>query len=103
MTFNKDAGLESLSLLGEEAELTLVKAITRYPEVIALAARNHEPHQLSFFLRELANDFHGYYNSCQFLVENEKLCQARLCLISATRQVIKNGLDILGVTAPEEM
>ncbi|NNE38199.1 MAG: arginine--tRNA ligase [Gammaproteobacteria bacterium] len=103
MTYNKGMGLESLSMLVEEEELNLVKAITRYPEVIALATRNQEPHQLSFFLRELANDFHGYYNSCQFLVEDEKLCQARLCLISATRQVIKNGLDILGVEAPEEM
>jgi arginyl-tRNA synthetase len=103
LSYDKKVGIESLALLGEEAELALVKSITRYPETIGLAARNHEPHQLSFYLRELANDFHGYYNSCQFLVDDEKLCQARLCLIAATRQVIRNGLDILGVSAPEEM
>ena len=103
LNFDIETGIKSLSLLETESELKLVKAIARYPEVINIAARNLEPHQLSFYLRELANDFHAYYNSCQFLVENDALRQARFCLISATRQVIQNGLGILGVSAPEEM
>lgn len=103
LNFDMETGFKSLSLLENESELSLVKAIARYPEVVNLAAKNLEPHQLSFYLRELANDFHAYYNSCQFLVENNALRQARFCLISATRQVIKNGLGILGVSAPEEM
>lgn len=103
LNFDIEMGIKSLSLLENESEISLVKAIARYPEVINLASRNLEPHQLSFYLRDLANDFHAYYNSCQFLVENESLRQARFCLISATRQVIQNGLGILGVSAPEEM
>ena len=103
LVFNSDQGLQNLSRLDVEQEVELIKSLSRYCEVILAAAINHEPHMLSFYLRELANDFHGYYNSCQFLVDDHELRSARLCLISATRQVIKNGLDILGVTAPEEM
>jgi len=70
---------------------------------VEAAALSHEPHQLAHFLRELANEFHTYYNAHQFLVEESGLRDARLALISAVRQVIHNGLGLLGVSAPESM
>jgi len=103
LDFDHDTATEHLAVLTEQHELAMVKTLSRYSDVVLAAAKNHEPHLLAFYLRELANDFHAYYNSCQFLVDEVSVRQARLCLITATRQVIKNGLDILGVSAPEEM
>jgi len=92
-----------LTLLTEDSELELLKALSRYNEILETAAINYEPHLLAYYLRDLANHFHTYYNSCQFIVDDMRLCQARLCLITATRQVIKNALDLLGVSSPEQM
>jgi arginyl-tRNA synthetase len=102
-TLDTGMGNSNLNKLDTQHESELVKSLSRYKEVVLDAAINYEPHLLSFYLRELANDFHAYYNSYQFLVDDAELRAARLCLISATRQVIKNGLDLLGVSAPEEM
>jgi arginyl-tRNA synthetase len=77
--------------------------LSRYPEVVEIAALGHEPHLLSHYLRELANDFHTYYNAHTFLVDDEQLRNARLNLIEAARQVIANGLALLGVSAPASM
>jgi len=71
--------------------------------VLETAAVQHEPHLLTHYLRELANDFHTYYNAHTFLVEDAALRNARLNLIETTRQVIHNGLILLGVSAPEKM
>jgi len=95
-----DAGLE---LLQAEHETAVLKTLSRYPEVIELAALNEEPHQLVHYLRELANDFHTYYSAHQFLVDEAGLREARLNLILAVRQVLRNGLGLLGVSAPEAM
>jgi arginyl-tRNA synthetase len=103
MTFNQDNGLDNLSVLVESHEQSLLTSLSRYPEVVENAALNHEPHQVAHFLRELANEFHTYYNAHQFLVEDEKVRDARLCLIMATKQVLANGLSLLGVSAPESM
>lgn len=103
MTFNQEAGTEHPGLLTEAAELKLLTRLADYPEVVRNAAIDHAPHQLAYYLRDLANDFHGYYNACQILVEDDKLRHARLCLICAVRQVIRNGLELLGVSAPEIM
>lgn len=92
-----------LGLLDELQEQSLMRILARYPELVAEAALAREPHQLTFYLRDVANEFHGYYNAHQFLVEDEKLRAARLALIRATRQVLANGLGLLGVSAPEEM
>jgi arginyl-tRNA synthetase len=96
-------GAANLERLREEHELQLLKSLSRYPEVVELSAINEEPHQLSHYLRDLANDFHTYYNAHQFLVEDEGLRDARIKLILAVRQALKNGLNLLGVTAPESM
>jgi arginyl-tRNA synthetase len=74
-----------------------------YPDTIKKAAVQHEPHILTNYLRELAIDFHSYYNSHSFLVEDSALRNARLTLILAARQVFANGLRLLGVSAPERM
>jgi len=103
MTFNQDNGLDNLRLLVESHEQRLLTSLSRYPEVVENAALNHEPHQVAHFLRELANEFHTYYNAHQFLVEDEKVRDTRLCLIMATKQVLANGLSLLGVSAPESM
>jgi len=103
LIFDREQGLKNLPKLDTEQEQHLVKSLSRYGEIVHSAAINFEPHQLSFYLRDLANDFHGYYNSSQFIVDDDELRSARFCLISATRQVLNNGLDLLGVTAPEEM
>ena len=103
--FNWDraAGNEGVSILSESHELELMINLSRYPEILEAAAINHEPHQLTHYLRELANDFHTYYNAHTFLVEDAKVRNARLNLIEATRQVIANGLGLLGVSAPDTM
>ena len=81
----------------------MLASLGRYPEVVESAALIHEPHQLAHYLRELANEFHTYYNAHQFLVEDDSLRDARLNLIEAVRQIIANGLTLLGVSAPETM
>jgi len=96
-------GTTHLERLVESQELALMKTLSRYPEVVESAATNHEPHLLTHYLRELANDFHTYYNAHQFLVEDSNLRDARIRLILATREVLRNGLDLLGVSAPEQM
>ena len=96
-------GLEHLPRLVEDSERQLLKTLDRYPELIESAASQYEPHQLVHYLRQLANEFHSYYNSQQFIVEDAALRQARLNLICAVQQVIANGLGLLGVNAPEEM
>ena len=96
-------GLTNLDLLHEQHEQNLLVSLSRYPEVLELAAINHEPHQLAHYLRDLANEFHTYYNAHQFLVDDPKLRDARLNLNLAVKQVIKNGLELLGVSAPEAM
>lgn len=97
------AGQASLAALAEPQEKALMKSLSRYPEVLELAANNRAPQHLVHFLRELANDFHTYYNAHAFIVDDEAIRNARLTLISATRIVIANGLGILGVSAPEKM
>jgi arginyl-tRNA synthetase len=96
-------GLAQLTRLTEDHEQELMINLSRYPEIVEAAAINHEPHQLPHYLRELANDFHTYYNAHTFIVEDSALRNARLELIDATRQVIANGLGLLGVSAPESM
>ncbi|HPQ25449.1 MAG: arginine--tRNA ligase [Chromatiaceae bacterium] len=96
-------GAINLERLVETHELDLLKSLSRYPEVVEAAACNEEPHQLTHYLRELANDFHTYYNAHQFLVEDAALRDARIKLILATREVLRNGLNLLGVSAPEQM
>jgi arginyl-tRNA synthetase len=90
-------------MLGENHEQELMISLSRYPEVLETAALNHEPHLLTHYLRELANDFHTYYNAHTFLVEDDALRNARLNLIEAARQVIANGLQLLGVSRPDAM
>ena len=84
-------------------ELTLLSRLGEYPETVSNAARELAPHHLAYFLKDLASDFHSYYNAEQVLVDDEPTRFARLALISATRQVIQNGLELLGVSAPEKM
>ena len=80
-----------------------MSSLSRYPEIVDLAARNRAPQNLVHYLRDLANELHSYYNAHMFIVEEEELRNARLALISATRIVIANGLGILGVSAPDAM
>ena len=103
LAWDQAAGATGLTALSESHEQELMISLSRYPEVLEAAAINHEPHQLTHYLRELANDFHTYYNAHTFLVEDATLRNARLNLIEATRQVIANGLGLLGVSAPDNM
>ena len=102
-TFDAAVGIENLNKLTEQHELQLVECINRYPEKLTQSAINYEPHQLTHYLRELANYFHSYYNSHMFIIDDAELRNARLCLISACKQVIHNGLNLLGVNAPDSM
>ena len=96
-------GHASLHRLVEPHELALLASLSRFPEVIEAAAVQRAPHALVHYLRELANDFHTYYNAHQFLVEDAGLRDARVTLIQGLRQVVRNGLGLLGVSAPEAM
>ncbi|VEB37495.1 arginine tRNA synthetase [Legionella sainthelensi] len=101
--WDKAVGLKHLDLLEQEHETHLISLISRYPEVVELAAEHCEPHQVAYYLREVANGLHSYYNAVPLLCEQEQLRCARLCLLEAVRQVIYNGLGLLGVSAPESM
>ena len=102
-THNPAIGEAALNLLTEPNEIRLLRALSRYPEVIETSARLRAPHQLAHYLQSLATEFHAYYNSQQFLVDDENIRNVRLNLILATRIVLANGLALLGISAPEAM
>ncbi|MGI9211778.1 MAG: arginine--tRNA ligase [Methylococcaceae bacterium] len=97
------AGMAALHRLEEPQESALLTSLSRYPEVVETSALNHEPHHLAHYLRDLAHEFHTYYNAHSFLVEDADLRNARLNLIAAVRRVLANGLYLLDVSAPEAM
>lgn len=101
--FENDPSAVDYGRLSESHEQALLTSLAKYPETVESSALSEEPHQLTHYLRELANDFHTYYNTHKFLVEDSALRDARLQLILATRQVLRNGLNLLGVSAPEKM
>ena len=86
-----------------QTEIEIQKMLLQYPEVISRAAKNSEPHLICYYLKDLSGLFHSYYNSERFLVDDEKLMNSRLFLLKGTKQVISNGLEILGIGAPESM
>jgi len=103
LEWDADNGRANLALLAEQQEKMLMTTLSRYSEVVDLAAANRAPQHLVHYLRDLANDFHTYYNAHVFIVDDDGLRDARLVLITAARIVIANGLAILGVSAPESM
>jgi arginyl-tRNA synthetase len=98
-----ELGRADLASLVSERELALLNRLGEYPETVEIAGRELAPHQVAFYLRELASEFHSYYNSERFLVADAPMRLARLALAAAVRQVIRNGLALLGVSAPEKM
>ncbi len=98
--FPKNLSLEPLK---SDRELLLAQRLAEFPELILTAARERAPHSLAFYLRELAAEFHSYYNAERILVDDETLRAARLALSAAVRQTLANGLSLLGVSAPEKM
>jgi arginyl-tRNA synthetase len=99
-----------LSLLSSAADLELIRAVAQWPRVVAAAALAHEPHRIAFSLYELAAAFHGFWakgkeeHALRFVnTEDSMLTLARLALVAAVRQVLANGLELLGVSAPEEL
>ena len=103
MKLNQELGLDNLNLLNLDQEIEIQKMLFQYPEVISRAAKNSEPHLICYYLKDLSGLFHSYYNSERFLVDDEKLMNSRLFLLKGTKQVISNGLEILGIGAPESM
>ncbi len=101
--FDHGLAMANLASLTEDQEKALMNRLARYPEVVTHAAASREPQQVAQYLQDLAADFHTCYNAVKVMVEDDALRNARLALGLATRQVIRNGLDLLGVGAPEEM
>ncbi|MGH8372366.1 MAG: arginine--tRNA ligase [Gammaproteobacteria bacterium] len=102
-SYDAENGQRSLARLSEPHEQVLMVELSRLPEMVETAARNLEPHLLAQYLRELATAFHTWYDTHQFLVEDKDLRDARLTLSRATQQTLRNGLALLGVSAPESM
>ena len=92
-----------MSALDSEYERTLLQRLIDYPHAIESAAEDMAPHLIAFYLKELAADLHSYYNASRFLVEDEGVTRARLALVAAVAQVLRNGLELLGVSAPSKM
>ena len=103
LAWDKTVGEQNLNRLIEDHELALFTALSRYSEIIETAALNYTPHILAHYLMDLARDFHTYYNAHHFIIDDIELSQARLSLISAVKQVIVNGLTVMGVSSPEKM
>ena len=103
LIFEREAGLAAAGLLVSPHEQAVLKSLTRYPEILEQAAVNRAPHTLAHYLRDLANEFHTYYNAEAFIVAEAPLRNARLALTLAVQQVLRNGLTLLGVSAPQSM
>ena len=101
--WNKGLEAADLSLLTAPTEQALMLKLADYPEMLARAAAELAPHDLAFYLRDLSAAFHSYYAAERFLVDDEALARARMALLAATRQVLRNALQLLGVSAPESM
>ncbi len=97
------AGVAQMARLDTEPEQILLTELSRYPEVVDAAANSLEPHLIAQYLRELAGALHSYYHEHKWIVDDADLRNARITLAVATRQVIRNGLDLLGLSAPEKM
>ena len=97
------AGVAQMARLDTEPEQILLTELSRYPEVVDAAANSLEPHLIAQYLRELAGALHSYYHEQKWIVDDADLRNARITLAVATRQVIRNGLDLLGLSAPEKM
>ena len=100
---DKENGSSNLDLLSTKKERNLMVALSKYYEVINTAAKNRSPHSLAQYLRDLANEFHSYYNDSTFIVNDENLRDARLSLIIATQIIISSGCELLGVSSPSSM
>lgn len=103
VAWSADVAGATVHRLVEPQEKNLLTVLGRYPQLLQTAAEQHTPHSLVFYLREVADGFHAWYNAHQFLVEDAELRDARLALVAATGQVIRNGLGLLGVSAPDKM
>jgi arginyl-tRNA synthetase len=103
LSFDLGLGLEKLALLDKETEQVLIATLLRFPEQVESAAANCALQSIVYYLREVANAFHTYYNAEKWIVEETDLRNARLALVLAAGQVIRNGLALLGVPAPESM
>jgi arginyl-tRNA synthetase len=103
LKFDRAEGLANTALLTSTHEQAALACVTRFPEALEQAAVNRAPHALVHYLRELANALHTYYNAEPFLVEDAKVRNARLALVIGVQQVLRNGLSLLGVSAPESM
>ena len=103
LNFDLDQGLKQLAHLDNEHEKQLITELSRYPDQVAAAARTLEPQLIAIWLRDLAHSFHTYYNAHSFLVDDKALRDARLTLATATLQGLRNGLNLLGLSAPESM
>ena len=99
----KELGLSEIDLLDSDKEIEIQKMLKQYPVLIERAALSSEPHLICYYLKDLASIFHSYYNTEKFIVEDLKLMRARLLLQTGVKQVIQNGLSILGISAPQEM
>jgi arginyl-tRNA synthetase len=103
LTWDRENAENTMSALSSPQEKALMTSLSRYPEVIELAANNRAPQHLVHYLRDLAADFHSWYNAHKFIEDPDEVRDARLALCAATKVVIANGLGILGVSAPEKM
>lgn len=99
----EEAAAVDLSFLNDKTAFALMARLSEFPEVLTLAAKDFAPHSLCFYLKDLAGDFHAFYNAQRILVEEDDIRNARLALLLATRQVLRNGFALLGISAPEKM
>jgi len=103
LSYKESIAMESLNQLNSDQEIEIQQLLSQFPDVINRSADNYEPHLICYYLRNLAGAFHSYYNKEKILVEQENSLQAKLFLISAVRQVVFNGLKVLGISAPKSM
>jgi len=100
---NLNASFEHLDLLTTEAEINLMKKLHLFGEEVLYSAENYEPHKIANYLEDLASAFHKFYTDCRIIGSKHKLAEARIALAVSTQTVLKNGLSLLGVSAPEKM
>ena len=94
---------ENIKLLKENSELELIKQLIRFPEIIKDTARDYQLQRLPNYAIELSESFHKFYENCKVISEDKKLTEARLSLILAVKNVLKNILELMGINAPEKM